>query len=143
MQEVGELCLKCGVLTSLQVRLFQFLDGRHQHFGDVAPAIGTEVPGGIRLLHHAASAALAARRKSIIFRWSLMPGALSMREHASTPQGFASSMARATLPASSPPATIMRLALRPASCQSKVWPAPPYRPAAGPSNSSASAGASS
>src|SRR5213078_2898088 len=112
------------IVARRDVGLLKLLDGGHQDLGDVASAIGSEVPAGVGLGNHAASAALAARRKSIIFRWSLMPGADSMREHASTPQGRASATARATLEASRPPAMMIRLVQRAARRQSKLWPAP-------------------
>ena|ERR1035438_5501714 len=65
----------------------QFLDGRHQHFRNIAAAVGSEVAGKIGLGSHTPSAALAACRNAFIFSRSFLPGALSMREQASTPHG--------------------------------------------------------
>ena len=95
VQEIGEFGLEGGIFARLEVGGFEFFEGRHQDFGDVAPAVGSEVSAGIGLGGHAPSAALAACRKSIIFMWSFFPGELSMREQESTPQGWASEMARA------------------------------------------------
>ncbi len=55
------------------------------------------MPARVRLRRHRPSAARAACRNPYIFSRSFLPGALSMREHASTPHGWASSTARATL----------------------------------------------
>ena len=49
--------------------------------------IAPERAAGIGLRGHAPSAALAASRNAVILWWSFLPGALSMREQASTPQG--------------------------------------------------------
>ena len=125
VQEIGEFGLEGRVFARREIGGFEFFDGRHQDFGDVAPAVGSEVSAGIGLGGHAPSAALAACRKSIIFMWSFFPGELSMREQESTPQGWASEMARATLEASRPPATMMRWRALRARAQSKVCPAPP------------------
>ena len=74
VQEIGELGLEGGVVARREIGGFEFFDGRHQDFGDVAPAVGSEVSAGIGLGGHAPSAALAACRKSIIFMWSFFPG---------------------------------------------------------------------
>ena len=108
VQQAGKLGLKCRIVARLQIGGLEFFNRRHQDFGDVAPAVGSEVSAGIGLRSHARSAALAASRKSIIFMWSFIPGDDSMREQESTPQGWASEMARATLEASRPPARMMR-----------------------------------
>ena len=80
-------------------------------------------------------------RNAFIFSWSFLPGADSMREHASTPQGRTRATACATLEASSPPARMIAgrdwPATHAASAQSKVLPEPPYASPDGPSSTSA------
>src|SRR5262245_60697206 len=87
VQQLCEFPLKFRVLARGQVCGLQLLDGSHQYFGDVAAAVRPEVTTGIGLRIHAASALRAACRNSVIFLRSFFPGALSMREHASTPIG--------------------------------------------------------
>src|ERR1019366_8049386 len=125
VQQTGELGLEGGVVARNEVGGFEFLNRRHEDFGDVAPAVGSEVPAGIGLGSHAPSAAWAACRKPIIFMWSFFPGEDSMREQESTPQGRAIETARATLEASKPPATMMRWRAPRARFQSNESPAPP------------------
>ena len=73
-----------------------------------------------------AAAAIAACRNSLIFLWSFLPGALSMREQASTPQGCASAMACGHVGGiQAAGQTIMRPRRRAASVQSNARPAPP------------------
>ena len=74
VQQIGEFGLEGRVLARREIGGFEFFNRRHQDFGDVAPAVGSEVSAGIGLRSHASSAALAACRKSIIFMWSFFPG---------------------------------------------------------------------
>src|SRR5207247_1389303 len=116
-----ELGLERGIVTCFEVRVLELFYGCHKDLGHVAPAVGSEMAAGIGLgghrrppeecpeeSGHGRLKACATLRKACILRWSLMPGADSMREQASTPQGCASAMARATFSESSPPAMMMR-----------------------------------
>ena len=124
-QQVVELALESGVLPRREVRGFQFFERGHQDFRHVPPAVRSEVPALVRLRGQHWNAFRAAWMNSVIFRWSLIPGALSMREHASTPQGLACATALTTLDASRPPARMIFLPLERAMRQSKGTPAPP------------------
>ncbi len=125
VQQSGQFGLKSGILARFQIGRLQFFDRRHQHFGHVPSAVRSEVPALVRLRCHRCRASRAACRNSLIFLWSFFPGALSMREQASTPHGRANATAAATFDASSPPATMMRQDARAARYQSKALPAPP------------------
>jgi len=67
VKQIGELGLEGGVVAGFEVRSLEFFDRGHEDFGNVAAAVRSEVSAGIGLGDHAASAALAARRKSVIF----------------------------------------------------------------------------
>src|SRR5262249_48842760 len=144
VQQAGELVLDPSVGTRFEIGVLQLLDRRHQNFGDVLAAVRPEVSAWIRLrgqAGHASSAARAAFKYSRILLCSLIPGDDSRREQASTPQGCATAIARPTFSASSPPARMIRNPVAAATDQSTGTPAPPYNSPAGPSSSSASAGA--
>ena len=49
MQQMVELFMELGVLLRFVVGPLQFFERRHQHFGNVAPAVGPEVPASVRL----------------------------------------------------------------------------------------------
>src|SRR5262249_45475063 len=53
VEEVRKLGLEGGVATRREVGVLQLFDGRHQNFGDVAPAVRAEVSAGIGLGGHA------------------------------------------------------------------------------------------
>ena len=95
-QQIFQLGLKRRIVPRFEIRLLQFFERRHQNFGNVAAAVGSEMSGGIglRRRHDAESAAFTNLR---IFSWSFRPGDFSMREQASTPQGWACSMAVADI----------------------------------------------
>src|SRR6185312_3848092 len=126
-----QLGMERRVLLRFEISVLQLFERRHQHFRNVASAIGTEVAAGIRLRNHERR---AASINCFMRTRSFLPGDDSMREQTSTPQGCACSMAARTLFSSSPPATMILRGSPAASFQSNPLPED------GPSSSSASEG---
>ncbi len=58
VQQFVQFRLKRRIFARVMKRPLQLFERRHQHFGDVAPAVGSEVAAGIRLRGHEPNAAL-------------------------------------------------------------------------------------
>src|SRR6185369_15398211 len=88
MQQIRQLRLKRRIPRRLAVSPLQFLQRRHQDLRDKPPPIRPEVPCRVRLRrYHVASRAAFTKARTL--SWSLIPGAVSSFELASTPQGSA------------------------------------------------------
>src|SRR5207302_8987692 len=96
--EPVELLLEDRIAPRLGPARFELVERRDQRLGDVAAAVGAVDPGR----HRAAST--KARTRS----WSLIPGAVSRLELASTAHGRTASTASRTFSGPSPPARTTR-----------------------------------
>src|SRR5205807_7355600 len=105
-REVLELTRKRLILVGGVERGRQLLDGGHQGFRDVLPAVAAKAAALIRRdLAHDRSASRTAATKARSFAGSLRPGSASTPLQTSTAQGWSSRTAPSTLSGVSPPDT--------------------------------------
>jgi len=89
VQQMVQFLLKSWVFAGGEIRVLEFFERAHQHFGDVAAAVRTEVAGAIGLRGYLwlKAASWHACKNRAIRAISFLPGLDSSEEQASMPHG--------------------------------------------------------